>query len=73
MRLIIILQADREKSVLAFIFLTKESLPDNPTEADFDADEHSNRTQVRMIPHDEVSFPSFVVCSEIKFNMVNTT
>jgi len=47
------IQADREKSVLAFIFLTKESLPDNPTEADFDADEHSNRTQVRMIPHDE--------------------
>lgn len=30
------------------------SLPDNPTEADFDPDEHSNRSQPRMIPHDEV-------------------
>lgn len=53
------IQAEREKTVLAFIFLTKESLPSNPSEPDFDPEDHSNRTQPRVIPHDEdgAAFP----------------
>lgn len=48
------IQAEREKTVLAYIFLTKQSLPDNPTEPDFDPEDHNNRShQPTIIPHDE--------------------
>jgi len=47
------LQAEREKNVLAFIFLTRESLPNSPAEPDFDAEDHGAQTQPRTIPHDE--------------------
>jgi len=59
------LQSEREKNVLAFIFLTRESLPNSPAEPDFDPEEHSTRTQPRVIPHDEdgTVFPSKATAS----------
>jgi len=46
-------QAEREKSVLAFIFLTRDSLPDSPVEPEYDPESHSSRTAPKTIPHDE--------------------
>ncbi|XP_065647297.1 serine/threonine-protein phosphatase 1 regulatory subunit 10 isoform X3 [Hydra vulgaris] len=66
------IQAEREKSVLAFIFLTKESLPDTPGEPDFDAEDHSNRSQPRLIPHDEDGTIFPVTKSSNKTDSVNS-
>ena len=41
-------------NIVKIVLKFSSSLPNSPAEPDFDADEHSARTQPRPIPHDEV-------------------